>query len=75
MPKISIEELPDDETYLIEKELAKQSKLSERTLQGWRLKGGGPDYVKFGSLVRYPSSRWKKFQRENLHSNTSEYGT
>ncbi len=60
MPKIPIEELPDDETFLTEDQLAARTQTSKRTLQGWRLKGGGPDYVKFGSLVRYPSSRWKK---------------
>ena len=75
MPKIDIKELPDDETYLIEDQIAERAQTSKRTVQSWRLKGGGPDYVKFGTLVRYPSSRWKKFQQENLHSNTSEYGT
>ena len=75
MPKINVEELPAHETYFTEEELAKLLKTSERTLQGWRLKGGGPDYLKAGALVRYPLSRFKKFEQENLHSNTSEYAT
>ena len=73
MPEIEIEELPDDETYLTEKELADLWKTSIRTLQGWRGKGRGPDYLKLGANVRYPKSRAKKFARKNLHSNTSEY--
>ena len=39
--------------YLNERQLADRLGVSERTLQGWRLKGGGVPYYKIGRLVRY----------------------
>lgn len=40
--------------YLSEQEAARRTRLSRRTLQGWRARGEGPRYVKLGRAVRYP---------------------
>jgi excisionase family DNA binding protein len=49
-------------TYLTERELASLLRTSQRTLQGWRIKGQGPAFMKLGSTaVRYRRSdveRW-----------------
>ena len=36
-----------------ENETAERLGLSPRTLQAWRVRGGGPQYVKIGRSVRY----------------------
>ncbi|WP_447974624.1 helix-turn-helix transcriptional regulator [Nitrospira sp. Kam-Ns4a] len=42
------------EMYLDEQQVAEMLRISRRTLQAWRLRGGGPPYVKIGSrMVRY----------------------
>lgn len=41
------------ESLLTETEAAGYLKLTTRTLQAWRWKGGGPTYLKLGSSVRY----------------------
>ncbi|MFZ5618835.1 MAG: helix-turn-helix transcriptional regulator [Pseudomonadota bacterium] len=47
--------------------------LSPRTLQGLRVKGGGPDYIKIGSrAVRYRLSDLEDFIEDRRQSNTSE---
>lgn len=46
---------------------------SERTLESWRLKGIGPEYVRLGGrLVRYRGSALLKFADDNTFSSTSE---
>lgn len=35
-------------------ELSEYLDVSRRTIDGWRLRGGGPPFVKFGKSVRYP---------------------
>lgn len=44
------------ERYLTEVEVAKWLNLSVRTLQGWRLQGHGPAFIKLGRCVRYSSA-------------------
>ena len=47
--------------------------LSPRTLQGLRVKGGGPDYVKIGSrAVRYRLSDLDEFVEDRVQSSTSD---
>ena len=36
--------------------------VSVRTLQAWRVRGGGPPYVKIGRIVRYQRRALIKFQ-------------
>lgn len=38
---------------LTERQAAAVLGLSHRTLQAWRVRGGGPQYAKIGSNVRY----------------------
>ena len=52
--------LPD---FYSESDLAARSGLSPRTLQGWRLKGGGPQWVRCGRRVLYPRASADQFLR------------
>ena len=38
---------------LDEKDLARQLKISVKTVQAWRFQSRGPAYIKMGSAVRY----------------------
>jgi hypothetical protein len=45
---------PPTGNFESENELSKRCGISARTLQGWRLKGNGPPYVRAGKRVLYP---------------------
>jgi hypothetical protein len=45
---------------------------SVRTLQAWRVRGGGPRYVKAGRSVRYQRRALIGFQRTHTVTSTSE---
>ena len=46
---------------------------TERTLESWRLKGIGPEFVRMGGrLVRYKGHALLKFADDNTFSSTSE---
>jgi predicted DNA-binding transcriptional regulator AlpA len=60
-----------EEILLSESEVAQILKISTRTLQGWRLVGRGPDFVKFPRHVRYKQSDIEKYLSENTCSSTS----
>jgi len=47
-------------------ELAKSLNVAVRTVEGWRYRGGGPDFYYIGAHVRYMPAdvtRWLKRQR------------
>jgi hypothetical protein len=46
--------------------------LSVRTLQAWRVRGGGPRYVKIGRAVRYQRRELVAFQRLHTVDSTTE---
>lgn len=46
--------LPTTGDYESEAELSERCGISARTLQGWRLKGSGPPFVRAGKRVLYP---------------------
>jgi excisionase family DNA binding protein len=46
--------------------------ISKRTLDGMRLSGRGPVYVKVGSLVRYPSTDLDEWLLSNQRRSTSD---
>lgn len=48
--------------------------VSVRTLQAWRVRGGGPRYCKIGRSVRYQRRELVKFQQEHTVSSTTEAG-
>lgn len=43
----------DSSDLIDEAQAAHMLALSIRTMQGWRLRGGGPLYIKIGRAVRY----------------------
>lgn len=53
-------------------EVAKLFNISIRTLEDWRLRGGGPRYIKVGRLVRYLYSDVVAFIERGGRSNTGE---
>lgn len=57
---------------LSETEAALHLGCSIRTLQSWRLRGGGPRYSKVGRLVRYQSGDLAAFIEAGARRHTSE---
>ena len=57
---------------LSETEVALCLGCSIRTLQSWRLRGGGPGYSKVGRLVRYRTSDLAAFVEAGARRHTSE---
>lgn len=53
-----------------EKEAAKRLGISARTLQGLRVKGGGPDFSKLGQAVRYKVTDLIEWTEKNKKQNT-----
>ena len=50
--------------YLSERELSAYSGLSARTLQGWRLRGSGPPWKRFGGSIRYDLAAFESWAAE-----------
>jgi predicted DNA-binding transcriptional regulator AlpA len=46
--------------------------ISVRTLQAWRVRGGGPRYVKLGRSVRYQHRELVSFQQSHTVGSTTE---
>lgn len=61
-------------SHLNEVELAELLNLSSRTLQGWRLKGGGPAFEKFGRAVRYSVATVAAWIADRERDSTSASG-
>lgn len=61
-----------DDQLLNEEQLATLWNISHRTLQKWRTTGGGPRFVKVGSLVRYRHTDIEDFIASNTLKHTSE---
>lgn len=59
---------------LDEKEVAKILRCSHRTLQGWRLSGKGPPFVKIGRIIRYRRSDVEDFIVASVRKSTSDPG-
>lgn len=53
-------------------EAAAELGLSVHTLNGWRVKGCGPEYQKFGSAVRYSDEAIQKFKEAGKRQSTSQ---
>jgi hypothetical protein len=57
-----------------ERQAARLLRVSRRTLQGWRLKGGGPLFVRLGPrCIRYRRADLQDFMVERTARSTSEY--
>lgn len=61
---------PLDELWT-ENEAAAFLKLSTRTLQAWRVGGGGPPFEKLGRAVRYSKRSVIEWRRQNTFASTS----
>ena len=64
--------LYDPDALLGESETAKMLSVSTRTLQAWRLKGGGPMFVRCGRAVRYRRRDLISWIDANAVSSTSQ---
>jgi predicted DNA-binding transcriptional regulator AlpA len=53
-------------------EAAKKLRVTKATLESWRCRGGGPQFVKYGRAVRYRPEDIEKFLEKSLRSSTSE---
>jgi excisionase family DNA binding protein len=60
------------QTLLTQREAAAQLRLSQRTLERYRLSGSGPTYVKAGRLVRYREQDLEKWIASRVVGSTSE---
>jgi excisionase family DNA binding protein len=62
------------EPLMRESEAARRLGLSKRTLQKWRVTGGGPDFLKFGRAVRYSVEALEKWLARSRRRSTSDRG-
>ena len=60
------------QTLMTEHEAARRLTVSVKTLQAWRVRGGGPRFVKVGRLVRYTEAAIEEFIRLHTLSSTAE---
>jgi excisionase family DNA binding protein len=59
-------------TYLAQAEAAEFLRVSERTLERWRLEGSGPPYIKAGRRILYRVSDVESWLQARRRSSTSE---
>ena len=67
-------EMDDDAIYMGTRELAALLGLSPRTLDRYRVSGGGPKFYKFGNRVRYARADVEAWAAERRYSSTSDAG-
>lgn len=53
------------------REAAKELGLSPRTLEGWRRRGEGPNFLKFGRRVKYRPEDIEAYKVTRLHENSA----
>jgi excisionase family DNA binding protein len=59
-------------TLLTQKEVAAELRLSQRTLERWRVSGDGPRFVKAGRRVAYRAADLDAWIASRVRSSTSE---
>jgi hypothetical protein len=62
----------DLDAALNENQAAQFLGVSVRTLQAWRVRGGGPRYCKIGRAVRYQRRELVSFQQVHTVGSTAE---
>ncbi len=62
----------DPHTLLNEAQTAAFLSLSMRTLQAWRVRGGGPVFIRAGRSIRYRRSDLLSWIEANAATSTSE---
>jgi len=60
------------QTLHTQREAAAVLRLSDRTLERWRVSGDGPPFVKAGRRVLYPSTSLDEWIASRLCQSTSE---
>ncbi len=59
---------------LKEKEASAVLNVSQKTLQAWRYRGGGPKFVKVGRAVRYSQDELNAYIQAHERTSTSDPG-
>ena len=60
---------------LTEKEVAQRTGFSIRTLQSWRMRGGGPSFVRISArCIRYRPQDVEAWIEQRLRTSTSDVG-
>ncbi len=68
-----VETLPQDpDALLTESQVVLLFNISARTLQSWRLRGGGPKFIKAGRAVRYRRRDLLDWVEQSTVENTSQ---
>jgi excisionase family DNA binding protein len=68
-PKHQPRQIPSDpDALLSETEVSDLFGISMRTLQAWRMKSGGPPFVRLGRVIRYRRQDLVKWLEANTHS-------
>lgn len=62
------------DTFLKEDQVAELLGLPVRTMQSWRLRGGGPEFYKIGRSVRYKRSDLDEWLANRKASSTASHG-
>ncbi len=63
---------PNIEQLLTEAQASEILQIGVRTLQGWRVRGDGPQYRKLGRAVRYRLGDLREWADNQIVSSTSE---
>jgi len=53
-------------------EVADKLRVTKATIESWRCRGGGPQFVRYGRAVRYRPEDIEAFIEQSLCSNTSD---
>ena len=72
MPHSDTQPANDRDALLTEAQAGDFLNLSIRTLQAWRMQGGGPAFVKCGRAVRYRRSDLVSWVDANTKDNTCQ---
>ena len=63
---------PTSEGYMTSEQAAAYLKVSARSLEAFRRRGGGPPYYKVGRLVRYAPSELREWMEQQRIASTSQ---
>ena len=65
----------NEQTRLLNtREAARQLDLSPRTLERYRVSGGGPEFLKLGGAVRYTAAKLNEWFERCTRTSTSDDG-
>jgi len=67
-------QIPPTEALLDEHAAAEMLAVSPRTMQDWRWRGGGPEYVRLGRAIRYAPAALRAYVAAHTRRSTSDAG-